>query len=82
MKTATIVVTTAARRLARLHNDRVRGGFGGNGFILVARDGSGGAWYSDNARPAMGGNVRVNIRWQRITAAEAQEILDQTERRA
>jgi len=70
-------VTTAARRIAREHNARLRKGFAGNGFLVFGRDGSGGAWYSDNSRPAMvPENIKINMSWERMTAADAQTALD------
>ena len=70
-KIMTTQITTAARKIAKLHNNRVKTGFGGNGFIVVGADGSGGAWYSDNSRPALGDAIKVYIRWERMTAAQA-----------
>lgn len=75
----TTQITWAARKIAKLHNDRLKAGFGGNGFIVVGTDGTGGAWYSDNSRPALGDAIKVNIRWERMTAAQAQEMLDMSE---
>ena len=69
-------VTAAARKIAKLHNDRIKAGFAGNGFLLVSEDGSGGAWYSDNSRPNLSGAIKVNIGRERMTGSEAQELLD------
>lgn len=73
MKTET---TTAARRIARLHNAQMASA-PGSGFIVCGTDGSGGAWYSGNARPSLGSDeIAVRIKWERMTSVEAQEILD------
>jgi len=46
-------------------------------FLVFGRDGSGGAWYSDNSRPAMvPENIKINMSWERMTAADAQTALD------
>lgn len=73
-----MTITTAARRIARKHNTK---GMQGNGFLLFGEDGSGGAWYSNGSRPDMEGCIRVNMQWTRMTAAEAQEIIDRHEER-
>ena len=73
----TTEITTAARRIAKYHNARIRSGFAGNGFIVYGRDGTGGAWYSDNSRPTVGEqNVKVVLRAGKISTSDAQEILD------
>lgn len=70
-------VTSAARRIAREHNNRIRCGFAGNGFLIFHRNGTGGCWYSNNACPPMlPEHVRVNMAWGRITAANVQSYLD------
>lgn len=70
-------ITTAARRIAKLHNARIRAGFAGNGFIICGRDGTGGAWYSDRSYPEIGEqNVKVVLRQGTISASGAQEILE------
>ena len=73
----TTEITTAARRIAKLHNARIRSGFAGNGFLVCGRDGTGGAWYSDRSCPEIGEqNVKVVLRQGKISASGAQEILD------
>jgi hypothetical protein len=73
----TTEITTAARRIAREHNARRRAGFSGNGFLIFGRDGSGGAWYSDNSRPALDDSViKISVGWEKMTTAEAQVALD------
>ena len=73
----TTEITTAARRIAKLHNARIRTGFAGNGFLVCGRDGTGGAWYSDGSRPAIvAENVKVVLRQGKISVSEAQEILE------
>lgn len=75
MKTTS--VTTAARRMAREHNARIKAGFAGNGFLIFGADGTGGAWYSENSRPKLlKGEVELTMRQGRITAADAQEAID------
>ena len=71
-------ITSAARKIAKLHNDRVRNGFSGNGYIVVGRDGTGGAWYSDNSyhENGIGDNIKVSIQRERMTWAVAQMLLD------
>ena len=71
-------VTTAARKIAKEHNKRIATGFAGNGKLVFHRDGSGGEWYSDNSYGFLGDVVVVSMRQGRITAAQAQEILDRT----
>jgi hypothetical protein len=72
----TTSITTAARRIARLHNDHVRKGFAGNGKLVFGHDGTGGAWYSDDAYGFGDDVVVVPIRRETMTTAQAQEILD------
>lgn len=69
-------ITTAARRIARKHNAHVRKGFAGNGKLVFGRDGSGGAWYSENSYGFGADDIVVPLRWTAIDAAAAQEILD------
>jgi hypothetical protein len=70
-------ITTAARRITKLHNDWIRSGFAGNGFLVCGRDGTGGAWYSDQSYPEIGDqNVKVVLRQGKISSSGAQEILD------
>ncbi len=69
------VVTTAARRMARTVNAAVSRN-SVSGFLLFRRDGSGGAWYSDNARPDMAGSIAIRLTARRVTAAQMQDRLD------
>lgn len=70
--------STAARRIATTHNKRLRHGFAGNGFLVFDREGEGGAWYNDNSCPALADDeIKISIRWSKMTLAEAQEILDE-----
>lgn len=69
-------ITTAARKIARTHNARIRTGFAGNGKLVFGRDGSGGAWYSDSSYGFGEDVVVVNMRHGKISEAIAQEILD------
>ena len=73
-------ISSAARKIARLHNDRLNVGFGGNGFIIIGRDGTGGAWYRDNSYfpSGIGDNIKVSIGRERMTGADAQVLLDNT----
>lgn len=76
MKTK-IEITSAARKIAKEHNRRIQTGFGGNGFLVFGTDGSGGAWYSDNSRPAIGAReIKISMRWEKMTGAQAQEALE------
>ena len=69
-------ITTAARRIAKLHNAR-QASSPGSGFIVCGTDGSGGYWYSGNSRPRLASDeIAVQIRWERMTSTKAQEILD------
>lgn len=69
--------STVARRIATIHNKRLRHGFAGNGFLVFDREGKGGTWYTDNSCPALAGDeVKISMRWSKMTQAEAQEILD------
>ena len=72
-------ITTAARRIAREHNQRLANGFAGNGKLVFGQDGTGGAWYSDNSYGFGDDAVVVSMRWSKMTGAEAQEILDNAE---
>ena len=58
-------ITTAARKIAKSHNARIKAAFAGNGFLVFGRDGS-------------GDSIKVYMRWERMTGAQAQaqEILD------
>ena len=70
-------ITTAARRIAKIHNNRLKNGFAGNGFLVVNTYGHGGAWYSADARPQLNEHeIKVSMRWRKMSHAEAQEILD------
>lgn len=70
--------TSAARRIATIHNKRLRHGFAGNGFLVFDQKGEGGAWYTDNSRPALADDeIKISMRWSKMTLAEAQEILDE-----
>ena len=70
-------ITPAARRIARQHNARRRAGFSGNGFLIFGRDGSGGAWYSENSCPTLDDSViKIRVGWEKMTAAGAQMALD------
>jgi hypothetical protein len=71
-----LAITTAARKIAKAHNSHVRKGFAGNGKLVFGRDGSGGAWYSDNSYGFDENLVIVSLRHGTISAATAQEILD------
>jgi len=72
----TTEITTAARRIAKTHNARIRTGFAGNGKLVFGRDGSGGAWYSDNSYGFGEDVIVVSMRHGTMSAATAQEILD------
>ena len=72
-------ITTAARRIAREHNQRLANGFAGNGKLVFGGDGTGGAWYSDNSYGFGDDVVVVSMRRSKMTGAEAQEILDNAE---
>lgn len=67
-------VTRAARLIAREHNARLKAGFGGNGFLVFSHDGSGGQWYSSGF--GFRGMIIIRMRWDRITAGQAQAVLD------
>lgn len=69
-------ITTPARKIAKTHNARLAAGFAGNGFLVFGKDGSGGAWYSDNSWPGIGAEeIKISMRWERMTGAQAQEAL-------
>ena len=72
-------ITTAARRIAREHNNHIRGGFAGNGKLVFGPDGTGGAWYSDDTYGFGEDVICVSMRRSKMTGAEAQEILDTAE---
>jgi hypothetical protein len=72
-------ITTAARRIAREHNQRLAGGFAGNGKLVFGKDGTGGAWYSDNSYGFGDDVIVVSMRRSKMTGAEAQEILENAE---
>jgi hypothetical protein len=66
-------VTTAARRIARRHNQ-----CGGNlvgGVLAFGPDGTGGEWYRYGARLPED-IVQVVVKFRRMTEREAQDILD------
>ena len=69
-------VTTVARKIAKAHNARIAAGFGGNGKLVFGRDGGGGAWYSEGSYGFGADALVVGMRHGRITAAQAQEIVD------
>jgi len=75
-KEYTVNITEAARKIARMTNAATRDRGLDSGFLVFGRDGSGGAYYTDNARPNMTGNVRVYLTGRHMTAIRAQEILD------
>jgi hypothetical protein len=70
-------ITTAARRIARRHNEKHAAGMGGNGKLVFGRDGSGGYWHSDNAYGFGRNCIVAPMSWACITAADAQEMLDE-----
>lgn len=71
-----MILTTAARRIAKFHNARLKSGFAGSGFILVSQDGNGGAWYTNGSRPVACDAIKISIQWKHMTVAQAQAILD------
>jgi hypothetical protein len=75
-KMNTTEITTAARRISRKHNARIRSGFTGNGKLVFGADGTGGAWYSDSSYGFGADHIVVSMRQRTMTAAEAQEMLD------
>ena len=69
-------ITTAARRIARVHN--ANRGMGGQ--LVFERDGSGGAWYSNSTYGLMApDNIVVSIGTNLLSWAQAQEMLDEYE---
>ena len=66
-------ITTAARRIARAENRSSSTG----GVHVYGIDGTGGAWYADNARPRTRGCVVVGCGGGRMTYAMAQEMIDE-----
>lgn len=69
-------ITTAARKIAREHNARISKGFAGNGKLVFGRDGSGGAWYSDNSYGFGDDVIVVHMQHGIMSQAHAQEIID------
>lgn len=70
--TTTIEITTAARRIAREHNDC--GGQLLGGMLAFDAEGRGGEWYSANSRPIAA--ILFPVGHERVTAREVQEWLD------
>ena len=73
----TTEITTAARRIARKHNDRIRSGFAGNGKLVFSADGTGGAWYSDSSYGFSTAVIVLGMSHHTITAVQVQEMLDE-----
>lgn len=68
-------ITTAARRIARAHNTRLRAGFAGNGKLIFDSDGLGGAWFANDCY-GFNKYLVICMRWKPMSAHDAQEILD------
>lgn len=69
--TKTTDVTTAARRIARTHNDYL-----GGGLLVFDADGNGGQWYKDGTYGFDVDLIVIHMQHGRITGAEAQDLID------
>lgn len=70
-------ISTAARRIARAHNQCV-GNLSGGKLVFDA-DGEGGEWYSANSYGFGPGDIVVTVRWTLMSLQEAQNIIDRRE---
>jgi len=52
-------ISIAAKRIAKEHNRRIDNGFANNGFLVFDKEGNGGAWYKNNAKPDIGENIVI-----------------------
>ena len=69
--------SSAAKRIARVHNSWVLDGWGGNGSLIFGPDGSGGLRVSVDTLGFGPDDVVVSLRRRKNTASEAQEILEE-----
>ena len=71
-------ITTAARRIAKSYNQAIKRSLAGNGQLVFDTDGTGGAWYSNNARISSS-LITLGLGYKKITQKEAQTAIDMHE---
>lgn len=72
------MITTAARRIAKTYNQAIKRNMGGNGQLVFDVDGTGGAWYSNNARiPSCW--IQIGLGYKKITQRQAQLAIEMHE---
>lgn len=72
------MITTAARRIAKEYNQAIKRNMVGNGQLVFDVDGTGGAWYSNNAR-IPSSLITLGLGYKKITQKEAQKAIEMHE---
>ena len=71
-------ITTAARRIAKSYNQAIKRNLAGNGQLVFDTDGTGGAWYSNNAKISSS-LITLGLGYKKITQEQAQKAIDMFE---